>query len=104
MGDLMKKLERKGYTNGVKETVLDGDDFNRTSVQFCTVMRYKKCVMKNACSELEPRCMWDEFKLAGEMSESTKGFVSKQGKELIKKRLSAAVKQCKPVTVVVSYD
>lgn len=96
----MKKQKIKGYTNN-PEAVTKGDVYNTTSIDICPAIRYRNCVKTGICGRLEPISLWDKASFVGKEHSRN---ITKADEAKITRKLKAAVKRCKPVTVVLTVD
>lgn len=97
----MKKLRFKGYTNAGAKALFRGID---NCLRFCPTSRYKKCCKEKICEKDKPTCVYDQFCFLGKKYRlgAASNVVTEADEVKIKKKLAAAVKRCRPVTVTLT--
>lgn len=102
----MKNLKFTGYTNDTAKALCKGNDINPHLLCFCPASRYKKCCRDKICDKLEPTCTYDKFRFIGKKYRSGSAYnvITKADEAKIKKKLRAAMKECRPVTVTLTVE
>lgn len=99
----MKNLKLRGYTNDTAKALCKGID---NCLRFCPASRYKRCCKEKICGRLDPTCVYDQFCFIGKKYKlgAVNNVVTATDETKIKKKLAAAVKRCRPVTVTLTVD
>ena len=101
----MKNLKLKGYTNNTRRALHKGNDSCPIQLSFCSASRYKKCCSEKICGKLEPSCVFEMFQFIGKKHRPfARNILTMTEEAKIKKKLAAAVKRCRPVTVTLTVD